>query len=232
MYSNKTLLGLGCSHVFASLGDDFNPETCHERSWVKKLERLGKFKSSINLGQVGGSNQCSERVLMEYLETHDSSNLVVVLGLTDLSRFELPLTEFDHIYTMMVVGPWSAFKENTTDEKNLSFVETWYGRFHNTNYETHMINRRLLHLTCFLNRLNIEHYFVELHCHGGSIIPNQFGINLPVISFKDSNGRPTKGIRYIMEQGYQPDNTGHFDDSGHEFLANLFYDQIKGIKNF
>lgn len=231
MFEGKTLLGLGCSHVFAPLGNDFNPETCHERSWVKKLESLGKFESSVNLGLPGGSNQRSERVLMEYLETHNISNLVVVFGLTDLSRFELPVTDHDHIYTMATIGPWSAIKEYTPDEKNLSFLETWYGRFHNTNYETHMINKKLLHLTCFLDRLNIEHYFVELHCHGGSIVPNQFGINLPLINFKNNNNQPTNAIRYIMEQGYQPDDTGHFDDRGHEFLAQLFYDRIKGIKN-
>ena len=234
MFEEKTLIGFGCSHVFAPFNDDYNTATCHERSWVKKLERLGNFKDSVNVGTPGGSNQRSERILMDYLKEHEhnTSNLVIAFGLTDLSRFEFPITgEEDYIYSMMLVGPWSATKEFTSDSIDLSFLEKWYGRFHNVNYETHMINKRLLYLTCFLNKLNVEHYFIELHCHGGSIVPNQFGINLPLINFKNKDGKLISAIRYIMEQGYRPDDTGHFDDNWHEFLAQLFYDLFKAIKN-
>lgn len=233
MFDGKTLLAVGCSHVFAPLGEDFNPETCHQRSWVKKLERLGNFKNSINLAQSGASNQRSERVLMEYLEANNYNDLVLAFGLTDLSRFELPRADkvFDHLYHMSSIGPWCVSSEHTLDKRELNFMETLYGEFHSTNYETVMINRKMLYLNSFLNRLNIEHYFIEIHCHGGSIMPNQFGIDLPLIHFKDDQGLPTNAIRHTMNQGYTPDYTGHFDHDGHEFLAKLFYDQIKGIKS-
>ena len=233
MFEGKTLIGVGCSHVFAPLGEDINPVTCHERSWVKKLEKLGNFKDSINISLEGASNRRSERVLMEYLETHDVSNLVIAFGLTDLSRFEIPLVDetFSHLYTMKSFGPWSVNTEYTSDFRELAFMETLYGKFHSTQYETVMINRTLLFLNVFLNKLDIEHYFIELHCHGGSIIDNTFGIKLPLINFKNIDGDPTNAIRYIIEQGHVPDYTGHFNDDAHEFLAELFYNRIKEIKN-
>lgn len=232
MFEGKTVLGVGCSHVFAPLGEDFDPQTCHERSWVKKLEKLAGFSNSVNLGQSGSSNQRSERVVMDYLSTNDYSNLVIMFGLTDLSRFEFPVAKSvtDYEYTMKTFGPWSVNKEHTEDSRELNFTETFYGKFHNFNYETDMINRRLLHLNAFLDRLNIEHYFIELHCHGGSIIPRQFGIDLPLICFKDKSDQPTNAIRYMIEQGIPYDYTGHFDHDGHEFLAQQFYSQIKKIK--
>lgn len=234
MFEGKTLVAVGCSHVFAPLGEDENPITCHERSWVKKLEKIGNFEYSINLSQVGASNQRSERVLMEYLESNDTDNLVVVFALTDLSRFEISETtdyEPNHVYSMRTIGPWSTLPAHTPDERILRFIETFYAKFHSSNYQTVMLNRKLLHLNSFLNKLNIEHYFVELHVHGGSIVSNKFGINLPLIHFKDINGDQINGIRYIMSQGYKPDYTGHFDHDAHTFLAELFYNQIKGMKN-
>lgn len=234
MFSNKTLVGLGCSHVYAPLGQDNSTDTCHNRSWVKKLERLGNFKSSVNLSIPGGSNQRSERMLMEYLETHGNLDLVVVFGLTDLSRFELVIPDptVDHLYSLKPIGPWCASQDYTKDVRELSFMETLYGNFHSNNYETKMLNRKLLYLNSLLNRLNVEHYFIELHCHGGSIVQEQFGIKLPLIHFKDQTEQPINAIRYIMSKGYEPDYTGHFDHDAHEFLAKLFYNQIKGIKNF
>lgn len=232
MFEGKTLLGVGCSHVFAPLGEDFDPSTCHQRSWVKKLEKLAGFSDSVNLGAPGGSNQRSERVVMDYLSNNDYSNLVIMFGITDISRFELLVTNsvYGFEYTTKPIGPWSVHKEHTPDSRELSFVETLYGKFHNFNYEIQLLNRRILHLKTFLDKLNIEHYFVELQCQGGNIIPSQFGIDLPLIVFKDNSGQPTNAIRYIMEQGIAHDYTYHFDHDGHEFLAQLFYDQIKKIK--
>ena len=233
MFEGKTLIGVGCSHTFAPLGEDINPLSCHERSWVKKLENIGNFKNSINLSLEGASNQRSERVLMEYLETHEVSNLVIAFGLTDVSRFEIPLPDqtFTHLYTMKPFGPWSVNKEFTSDPKEITFMEILYGKFHSTQYETVMINRTLLFLNTFLNKFNIEHYFIELHCHGGSIVDNPFGIKLPLLNFKNKYGDATNAICYIMEQGYVPDYTGHFDHDAHQFLAELFYNRIKEMKN-
>lgn len=168
---------------------------------------------------------------MEYLKNHGTGNLVVVFGITDLSRFELPVPDKDinHVYSMSTIGPWKTSKDLSQDTSDLTFFITLYGKFHHTNYETESINKRLLHLHCFLDRLNIEHYFVELHCHGSSILNNQFGMNLPLICFKDKNGEPVNAIRYAIEQGYQFDYAGHFDHDTHEFLAELFYNHIKDI---
>lgn len=232
MFKGKTLLGVGCSHVYAPLGEDFDPVSCHERSWVKKLEKLAGFDNSVNLGQSGGSNQRSERMIMEYLSSNDCSNLVIAFGITDPSRFELPITDpnFSFRYTMKPFGSWAANKDYTKDPRELQFIETLYSNFHNLSFENDMVNKRLLHLSVFLDRLNIEHYFIELHNHGGGIAQEQYGITLPLIRFFDKNGQPTNAIRYMMEHGIPYDYTGHFDHDGHEFLAQKFYEQIKKIK--
>ena len=51
-----------------------------------------------------------------------------------------------------------------------------------------------------------------------------------LIHFKNKQGQPINAIRYIIEQGFQYDYTGHFDHDGHEFLAELIYNQITTIK--
>mgnify|MGYP000553990459 CR=1 FL=1 len=92
MFENKTLVGIGCSHVYGSYEGDYNIASCHERSWVNKLEKLGNFKSSINLGLEGGSNDRSVRELINFLKNNSADSLVVIFSITELSRTEFPIS--------------------------------------------------------------------------------------------------------------------------------------------
>ena len=97
MYEDTTLVVVGDSFVYGHLGDDLNVESCHNRSWVRQLEKIGNFKTSVNLGAPGGSNYRSIRVVYEYLDQHynPDEKYLVIFAASELSRFELPVN--DHV---------------------------------------------------------------------------------------------------------------------------------------
>lgn len=226
MYSNKTLVAVGCSHVHGSLGNDNNPITCHERSWVKKLEKLGNFKSSINLGKEGGSNNRSIRVLLEYLE-QNKENLVVIFSITELSRKEFPESFEGYIN----VASWMPVVEDFfKDKRKKEFVETFYTYYQNNNYDKVIINQQVLMLHTLLTSLNIEHYFFEMICLPKTITTHQLGFDIPLINFKNQQGFRINAKNYL-EQFVDPAPCCHWDHEGNELFAEYLLTQIKEMRN-
>lgn len=246
MFQGKTLLGVGCSHVFGTLGEDNNPVTCHERSWVKKLERLGNFKDSVNLGSPGGSNDRSERVLFEYLQSNDTDNLVVIISLTQLSRKELIYCT-DNLVKYISLGSWmidifNPEQSNTNDnftledrkknannftQREKQFFETYYATFHHRTNDVHEINRKVAMIHTLLKSLNVEHYFFEMLAEPGSIERIQLGHTIPMINFTNALGYKINANNYLNECSFIPGECKHWDHDGNEFLANYILKYIK-----
>jgi hypothetical protein len=233
MFEGKTLIGVGCSHVFGEYMGDVNPETCHQRSWVKKLEKLGNFKNSVNLGTAGGSNIRSERVLFEYLKNNDTDNLVVIFSITELSR-----TEFVDVYNIQSdkffkIGSWMGNKDvaTNTSQRVKEFVETYYGQYHDDEHDINENNRKILMIHLLLKSLNIEHYFFEMLNVPGKLEESQFNFQLPSIPFRHHNGTRLNANGFMRYKNQKPGTCNHWDHEGNEFLANYLLKQIKEFRN-
>lgn len=237
MFEGKTLLALGCSHVFGEYEGDINAETCHPRSWVKKLERLGNFKNSINLGMPGGSNNRSERVLIEYLNNNDTKDLVVIFSITELSRIEFLYKLHEKAIDFLNVGSWmltlksndpEAIKDvNAMPERVQQFLETYYVHFQDNRHDRDVINRRIAMLHGLLKLMSIEHYFFEMICHPGTVKEQQLGFNIPLIKFKNREGFNINANNMLHFSGMKPGKCSHWDHDGNEFLAEYLLKYIK-----
>ena len=246
MFEGKTLIGVGCSHVFGTLGDDNDPVTCYERSWVKKLERLGNFKDSVNLGAPGGSNDRSERVLFEYLKNSNTRDLVVIISLTQLSRKELVYCYDDYV-KYISLGSWMidinapdnliAEDEFTSinrkknvgqfNKREQHFFEVYYSTFHHRTNDVEEINRKVVMMHTLLESLNIEHYFFEMLAEPETIEPIQLGHTIPMIKFKNGLDYDVTANDYLDFVGFKPGKCMHWDHDGNEFLADYILKYIK-----
>jgi hypothetical protein len=242
MFSDKTLVGLGCSHTFGEYMGDYDPITCHERSWVKKLEVLADFKSSVNLAARGGSNYRSERVLLEYLKTN-SKDIVVIFSVTDLSRFETVNvshweTSENKSKAYNAEGAWG-MNHDVSDKQKKEFLEYYYSTLTNDEVDIDIINRKVLMLHTLLNSLGIEHYFFEMLCCPHSLLTNQLGFNIPVIPFSTAKDtvvnidwqqeRPFNAIDWLKVR-FPRAQCGHFDCDANQELAEYLLGQINIIK--
>ena len=246
MFEGKTLVAVGCSHVFGTLGEDNDPITCHERSWVKKLERLGNFRDSINLGAPGGSNDRSERVLFEYLKNNNTDNLVVIFSLTQLSRKEL-VSFFKDKVRYIPLGNWMiniCNSENLTaedqftlenrkknvdsfEEREKQFFETYYAMFHDHKNDVEVINQKVVMMHTLLQSLNIEHYFFEMLAEPNAISRVQLGYTIPMIEFKNHLPYAINGKNYLNSMGVKSGECMHFDHDGNEIFAEYLLKYIK-----
>jgi len=223
MFENKTLVGIGCSHVYGSYEGDYNIASCHERSWVNKLEKLGNFKSSINLGLEGGSNDRSVRELINFLKNNSADSLVVIFSITELSRTEFQISNNNQ----KCVSHWTLKDEAfIADIKKKEFLETYYNYFQNDNYDKKIINQQILMLHTLLKSLNIEHYFFNMINLLDGIEKIQFGIQIPFIDllFKGVNQNVYSFLRYNK---FPIGTCQHFDHDANQFLAEHIYKQIK-----
>ena len=248
MYSNKTLVGIGCSHVYGSLLDDENPVTCHERSWVKKLERLGNFKDSVNLGAPGGANNRSERVLFEYLQNNNTDNLVVIISLSEISRKEFFRYMNDKgEMSYIALGSWmlnmgksnlqhapdeftaeKRKKDAETFPNNMkTFAELYYTYFHNSANDVKEVNRSVVLMHSLLKSLNIEHYFFEMLTVPNTIQQEQLGFTIPMIKFKDALNYDINANNFLNYNKIIPGKCLHWDHDGNEFLAEHLLKYIK-----
>jgi len=236
MFENKTLVGLGCSHTYGQVLDDFNRETCHERSWVKKLERIGNFKESVNLALPGGSNARSERVLFDFLK-NNNKDLLVIFTVTELSRFETfnaesteaPFgSEIDIGYQAEATWKLLPDLEHKIDPKKVEYLQYHYSMCSGHRDDVLSINRRIVLIHSFLKLLNIEHYFVEMVMAPGTIRREQFGFTLPFIEFKPK-GKPWQLFTAFdwVEENYGLESCKHWNHEGSQGLAEYMLKYIK-----
>ena len=242
MFKDKTLVALGCSHTFGEYMEDHDPITCHKRSWVSALEKLGNFKDSVNLSASGGSNYRSERVLLEYLRKN-SKDIVVIFSITELSRFEtVNVAQWDSIGNksdaFIGEGAWGLDKSNL-DKKKKEFLEYYYSELINDEIDIAIINRKVLMIHTLLKSLGIEHYFFEMISGPDILLSNQLGHEIPIIYFVEP-GDPGVKIDWSihkssnamlwMKRRFPRAKCGHFDQNANQALAEYLIGQINIIK--
>lgn len=253
MFEGKTLVAVGDSFVYGHLGDDLDAESCHARSWVSKLEKLGGFESSYNLGAPGGSNLRNYRVLLDFLNDYKpNETYVVFIAASEVSRHELTLSRQAGInlnfpitqlcpyerkhqdYGSNCIGNWTQFalerdSDTSRSQRVIDYINLYYGLFYNIEYSNNLLHHQLVSMHCILNSLNIEHYFIETICDLGITWPagKDLNLNLPFIEYRVDNGRlPVNLSTFLMWQGFRPASCGHFDHDANEFLAKYLLDQI------
>lgn len=245
MFEGKTLIAAGDSHTFGQYLDDSIAETCHERSWVKKLEKLGNFDNSINLSRPGASNTRIFRVLHEYVERNfrTLNDKVIIIAMTELSRFELPsvgriyFAEDKENYDKesYILNAILTANLNQSDEKVIApqFLEAYYKYFYNEKYTLKMLNQRIVEFSALLNHFEVEHYFADF------LVDNKFfnrgqhmGIKLPYLRIHPQANYnvvwATKKSGFKVGRDIDPaSNCNHFDHDGNEFIAKCFLREIK-----
>ena len=230
MYEGKTLIGIGCSHTFGEYGEQYIGEDssdawiCHNRSWVKKLETLGNFKSSINLAAPGGGNDRSIRVLLDYLENNNTDNLVVIFAITEISRLEFPKIRPNLVtYEITKSGLWETDPSINTDMSYQKFIKQFYSEYYSHEFQKKLLKQRLIMLDVFLKSLNIEHYFINMLCIDEDIVDIKSSIPLIEFYVESYSGNV---IDCVKKLNFKPDNTNHFDHDANVYIAKYICDNI------
>jgi len=248
-FSKTTLVAFGDSFVYGQYEDDLNYQSCWNRSWVSKLEKLGRFKSSINLAAPGASNSRSFRMLLKFLDEIYSpeENYLIIYAITDLSRFEVCLSADDFSYFKFVdivhspydtaandtkiapIGPWifNNPKSCCDDARVIDSLKMYYGFLTNKNYHEKMFAQQLLAINNLMAANGLKHHYMTTL--DSNFFLKQFSkykIELPIIQHR--HGRHLTITDFLSESGFKPGSCGHFDHDGNQFLAENIYSQIKG----
>lgn len=250
MFKGKTLVGVGCSHVFGSFLDEnmyIHKETCHLRSWLKKLEILTQATNSINLAHPGASNKRSYRVIRDFvLKNQDILNdLVIFLGITEPIRTELPIakkvtnsnvfgytidsTVVNEEYDILTLGSFLLGDQHERDQSFKKFLDLYYGYHSFVSYEVEQMNLDLISLHTFFSYFGVEHHFLCMLVNEQDFSTNSMKEKLPIISFDSADA-----IYYAKLNGhkvgtdYDP-NSGcnHLDDEGNMFIAKYIKETLE-----
>jgi hypothetical protein len=243
MFDGKILIGVGCSHTAGDYNNEYykGSNSCIERSWVKKLERIGNFKDSVNLALPGGSNYRSERVLIDYIKKNPNNlkDSIVIFTVTELSRFEtvnIIKSTYDDVHKQervgvekewayMSEGIWKLDNDQIVDAKRRQFLEYYYSIYSHNEADVSLINRKVIMISSLLHRLGIEHYFLEMICTPETIQEEQLGFNIPMINFVEGNGPKMNAIDW-MKKKFKRGPCGHFDHDANQALAEYIHDQL------
>ena len=245
MFEGKTLVAAGDSHTYGQYLYDNVAESCHERSWVKKLETLGKFDKSVNLSRPGGSNDRIFRVLHEHVERNYRTikNSVIIIALTDPIRFELPSLErtyfakdnsnYDHksyVINAINISNLSSCEDNTVAPQ---FLDTYYKYFYVEKYTFKMLNQKIIAFSSLLNRLGVEYYFTDFLSNNTFFNnPQYMGMKFPFLRIYETRGdnvmNAVKLSGFKVGNDVDPEsNCNHLDHDGNEFIAECFLRDIK-----
>lgn len=244
MFSDVNLIVVGDSFVFGHLGDDIETESCHKRSWVGKLGRIGNFKSNTNLGAPGGSNDRSVRVLLDHIEKTYSpaEKYLVIFCISEITRLELAITgsdagafgvgtqfgEFDSSTVEIAgLGHWSSTNlfggPCLQKDKLKEFLDSYYQLFAHEEYLEKMLTHKMFMLKSVLDSLNINCLFAS------TIAPPEllrglkfFGKTLPIIEFGNTNI-----ISFLGNGRFETQPCGHYKENAYEFLANYIHYRLK-----
>lgn len=245
VYSDKILVAVGCSHTYGTFLNDNAVPTCHDRSWVKKLEKTAGFKGSINLAIGGASNKRSLRVITDFLINNIDciDNYILIVALTDMSRTEFPSSKNTFIpqdiffdkerngYHINMLG--SFLVDKTTDPMLDNFLRTYYGIFSVDQYDADEINRDIFCLHMLLKSYNVQHYFPIMMGPVNLYKKQMANEHIPYITF-DSDAI----VEHTKQQGYKVGkdinltaDCNHFDHDGNQYIAEGIYKHMKGYCN-
>ena len=245
MFEGQTLIAAGDSHTYGQYLYDDKPETCHERSWVKKLEQLGNFDKSINLSRSGGSNDRIFRVLHEHVERNYKTikDSVIIIAMTDPIRFEIPSLERTYFATDSSNYDSNSYVINAVNISNLSscedntvapqFLDTYYKYFYVEEYTFKMLNQKIIAFSSLLNRLGVEHYFTDFLSNNTFFeSPQYMGMTFPYLRIFedrfDNVMNATKISGFKVGNDFDPESKcNHLDHDGNQFIAECFLRDIK-----
>lgn len=236
MYSDTILVGVGDSYVLGQYEKDIGTtpkslESCHQRSFIKKLEQCVGFESSINLSAPGGSNKRSIRKVVEFLTNDYDPNkkYFLIFGITSVSRTEWPIDKNVGLRSKLFANG-DYYKLNNSNKVGLaagpwyldssSFVKTYYEEFYDENYSKKELEQQLIMIHVLLNSLKIPHYFIytfpdiNLFAVSGKL-PN---LILPIIRLKKEYSVCTISDFYITNK-FVPGECGHYNHDANQFLA-------------
>lgn len=249
MYEDTTLVVVGDSFVYGHLGDDIDIESCHNRSWVRQLEKIGKFKTSVNLGIPGGSNYRSIRVIYEYLDQHYSPDekYLVIFAASEMTRFELPVN--DHVgrrYSIIydnhdryasihdetvaaTLGSWclnSDISEKRCESGEFSnFLSMYYASFNDDIYSEKILRNSLFSLKAVLDKLNIKSFFTSTILLPDTLDNMSFlGEKLPLIKYFYEPTLHDNIGQFLKQSGFKKYPCAHYDEQAYMFLANYIYE--------
>lgn len=241
-YSNKTLVAAGCSHTYGQFLGNINETLSHDRSWVRKLERMAGFKSSINLAQPGASNKRSFRVLTDFLlkNINNLSDYVFMMGTTELFRTEMPSQIRLNLYKdrfskepyyINLIQPCAI--DFTSDDRIRDFLELYFGLFSVDAYERKMMNHDMLRFHIFLNHYQVEHYFPVMMGSISEFESKVGNLTLPYIRFNGQDAfRELRDKGFKMGADVEPDSDcRHYDHDGHEYMAKVIYQSMTNLKD-
>jgi hypothetical protein len=251
MFDDKTLVGVGCSHVFGSFLDEstyVDKETCHLRSWLKKLESMSNAKDSINLALPGASNKRSCRVIRDFVLRNKSiaKNLVIFVGITEPIRTEIPidkkkfnnskftwpldpLSPEDADYNILTLGTYLLTDIYERDADFEKYIELYYGNYCFVEYEIQQMNLDIISLHTFFNHFGIEHYFICMLVTEENFSKNPLKTELPIISFGGASAISyAKSHGHKVGKDYVPNSQcNHLDDEGNWFVAKYIKEKIE-----
>lgn len=245
IFKGKTLVASGCSHTFGQYQFDNDPVTCHERSWVKKLENLGMFDKSVNLSRNACSNDRILRVVYDYVERNYKTikDSVIIIALTDPHRFELPSIErtyfskdesnYDHESYVINSIMLSNLPACTDTQVAPQFIETYFKYFYVEQYTLKMLNQKIVGLSSLLTRLGVEHYFTDFLTGNAFFEEPHMGMTFPYLKiFENGHDNIMTAIKKLgFKAGKDVDTTSpfcnHLDHDGNQFIADCFLRDIK-----
>jgi hypothetical protein len=244
---DTTLIVVGDSFVYGQLEDDFTAESCHERSWVRQLEKIAGFKNSVNLGIPGGSNYRSYRVLFDYLEKNyqPDQKYFVIFAVSELSRFELPMRRgdirlyglypeipysydtYDNDIHPISIGSWTTtVLESFADDpaRLIDFFNIHRGLFYYDEYSRVILRNNLFSTTTLLDSLNVRHFFTSTVFAPDELNNMTFlGKSLPVIKYVHNEHQNNIG-GFLKHVGFNCYPCSHYDEHAYNFLANYIHD--------
>jgi hypothetical protein len=242
MFEDTTLVVVGDSFIYGHLGDDLNVESCHNRSWVRQLEKVGNFKTSVNLGAPGGSNYRSVRVLYEYLEQEYSPDekYLVIFAASELSRFELPVNDhlgrildittdnpacYSTIQNETVAAPVGSWQLDSTDHKFSNFLGMYYTNFNDDAYSEKILCNSLFSIKAVLDNLNIKSFFTSTIL-APDVLPRMsfIGEKLPLIKYFYEPTLDDNIGQFLSVMGFKRYPCSHYDEQAYIFLANYIYE--------
>lgn len=251
MFDDKTLIGVGCSHVFGSFLDESSyadKETCYLRSWLKKLESMTNAKNSINLAFPGTSNKRSCRVIRDFVLSNRNiaEESVVFVGITEPIRTEIPIdketiknSKFTYpadpslpentTYEILTIGSYLLVDRVERDKTFQQYIELYYSNHCVVDYEIEQMNLDMISLHTFFNYFGIEHYFVCMLVNEENFSKNPLKEELPIISFDGGDAISyAKSHGHKVGKDYVPNfECNHLDDEGNWFVAKYIKEKIE-----
>lgn len=169
------VLASGCSFVVgANILDKIEKASISQKKYrASSLVAEHLNIPEVNVARPGGSNESIVRKVFEWIEENPSSNPLVLIGLTGLTRMEV-WSEHDqmfydiHPFDFPASKPWEsvvAYKrakkllgDESLNKELYTWVKTYAQNFYNTEIEEKKLRRKIKLFDSYLKLKNIDYF--------------------------------------------------------------------------